>query len=162
MKGSPERLELSFAQNSAILLAVTLPAKAILTLACSALSLVAEDLVVTDFETPSYGDWLVAGETFGRGPLNGRIDTEHDITGFLEKWPLLCRDLKPRDGEISLRLLIDRMSVEAFSHFGEITASLILDPRLAPWTQQIVGCKVHQLTICELKSTWGKPGKNGQ
>ncbi|MGJ8698158.1 MAG: hypothetical protein ACSHYF_17695 [Verrucomicrobiaceae bacterium] len=86
-----------------------------------------------------------------------RYDLEKGLLQCLQpgnKWATLCRHLAPRDGKISLRLLIDRMSVEAFAHQGEITGALVLDPRLAPNTQNIVGAQIHHLTIRELKSSW--------
>ncbi len=77
-----------------------------------------------------------------------------------KEWKIFCGPLHPRDGQIQLRLLLDRMSIEAFAFQGEITGAAIYDPRSAPKKQGISAkgadnaTKVNSLSVRELKSTW--------
>ena len=40
------------------------------------------DLVVADFETATYGDWMVAGPAFGGGPANGTLPHQMPVDGY--------------------------------------------------------------------------------
>src|SRR5258708_218704 len=45
----------------------------------------AEDIPIADFEGPTYGDWIVEGTAFGRGPAQGALPGQMPVTGFLGK-----------------------------------------------------------------------------
>lgn len=67
-------------------------------------------------------------------------------------------NLAPRDGVISLRLLVDRLSVEAYAFGGETFAAHYTDPKQGANEQSIHAgageAKIRKLTIRELKSAW--------
>jgi len=67
-------------------------------------------------------------------------------------------NLEPRDGQIKLRLLIDRLSVESFAFGGERFFAAYYSPEQKPTPQTIhaVGgdAQVSRLEIRQLKSTW--------
>lgn len=42
----------------------------------------AADLVVADFENPTYGDWITTGEAFGPGPARGTLPGQMQVSGF--------------------------------------------------------------------------------
>jgi len=41
------------------------------------------DLLIADFEQPSYGAWKVEGEAFGPGPAHGTLPRQMEVSGFL-------------------------------------------------------------------------------
>ena len=41
-----------------------------------------DDLLVADFEGPSYGEWAVEGEAFGPGPAEGTLDHQMKVSGY--------------------------------------------------------------------------------
>jgi sucrose-6-phosphate hydrolase SacC (GH32 family) len=43
------------------------------------------DIVIADFEGPDYGDWVVTGEAFGKGPARGTLPDQMPVDGFLGK-----------------------------------------------------------------------------
>ena len=43
------------------------------------------DLVLADFEGADYGDWKVEGESFGKGPAQGTLAGQQQVTGFIGK-----------------------------------------------------------------------------
>lgn len=43
----------------------------------------AEDVLVADFESESYGQWKVLGKAFGESPAKGTLDGQHPVSGFL-------------------------------------------------------------------------------
>ncbi|MDB4142217.1 hypothetical protein N9085_01350 [Akkermansiaceae bacterium] len=53
-----------------------------LLLALSISTVAAEDLILADFEQETYGNWLIAGHAFGKGPTHGKVA---DIKNFLGK-----------------------------------------------------------------------------
>jgi len=57
----------------------------LLTLLPASSSLAAEssDVIVTDFETESFGDWKASGEAFGKGPATGPVTGQMAVDGFL-------------------------------------------------------------------------------
>ena len=67
-------------------------------------------------------------------------------------------DLSPRNGIVSLRLLIDRLSVETFAFAGESFSAHYYSPKTGSGKQAIraVGGKAHvkRLQLNELKSAW--------
>ncbi|MEZ6134637.1 MAG: glycoside hydrolase family 32 protein [Pirellulaceae bacterium] len=74
---------------------------------------------------------------------------------------LVCIDQLPtRDGRVSLRLLVDRLSVEAFVFDGEKFSAHYIHPQHGPNKLSIhsVGgeAHIHELTIRELNSAWQK------
>ena len=42
----------------------------------------ADDIVIADFEAPTYGDWTVTGEAFGPGPARGALPGQMAVSGF--------------------------------------------------------------------------------
>jgi hypothetical protein len=40
------------------------------------------DLLIADFEGPTYGDWKTTGEAFGPGPAPGTLSGQMTVTGF--------------------------------------------------------------------------------
>ncbi len=44
-----------------------------------------DDILVNDFETPTYGDWKASGEAFGPGPARGTLPNQMEVSGFLGK-----------------------------------------------------------------------------
>ncbi len=44
-----------------------------------------KDVVFADFEGPDYGDWVVTGEAFGKGPARGALPGQMPVTGFKGK-----------------------------------------------------------------------------
>ncbi|BCM94318.1 levanase [Abditibacteriota bacterium] len=44
-----------------------------------------DDIVVADFEGPTYGDWVVTGTAFGNGPTPGSLGGQMAVTGFMGK-----------------------------------------------------------------------------
>jgi fructan beta-fructosidase len=45
----------------------------------------ADDLLIADFESTTYGDWQVTGTAFGDGPVGGAINGQMSVTGFKGK-----------------------------------------------------------------------------
>jgi fructan beta-fructosidase len=43
----------------------------------------APDLLVADFEGPTYGDWKAEGEAFGPGPAQGTLPNQMAVSGYL-------------------------------------------------------------------------------
>jgi len=43
---------------------------------------VAADILVADFEGEDYGDWVITGEAFGRGPARGTLAGQMRVDGF--------------------------------------------------------------------------------
>lgn len=70
-----------------------------------------------------------------------------------------CLDhLPPRDGNVSLRLLVDRLTIEAYAFGGEQFSAHYIHPNHGPQTLSIRSeggdAQVHSLTIRELSSAW--------
>ena len=42
----------------------------------------AEDILVADFEGPTYGAWKTTGEAFGPGPAHGTLPNQMEVTGY--------------------------------------------------------------------------------
>jgi sucrose-6-phosphate hydrolase SacC (GH32 family) len=42
----------------------------------------ADDILVADFEGPTYGDWKTEGEAFGPGPAQGTLPNQMPVSGF--------------------------------------------------------------------------------
>ncbi|MHC4351713.1 MAG: GH116 family glycosyl-hydrolase, partial [Planctomycetota bacterium] len=42
-------------------------------------------VVLADFEGPDYGDWVAAGEAFGKAPARGTLAGQQNVSGFLGK-----------------------------------------------------------------------------
>lgn len=42
----------------------------------------ADDIVIADFEAPTYGAWVVTGEAFGPGPARGALPGQMGVSGF--------------------------------------------------------------------------------
>ncbi|WP_372725889.1 glycoside hydrolase family 32 protein [Novipirellula sp.] len=71
----------------------------------------------------------------------------------------VCIDkLVPREGKVSLRLLVDRLTVEAYAFGGATFAAHYIHPKHGPKKLSIhsVGgtAKIHDLSVRELKSAW--------
>ncbi len=41
-----------------------------------------ENLLIADFESDTYGDWIVTGEAFGKGPARGTLPGQMRVSGF--------------------------------------------------------------------------------
>ncbi|MGB7324893.1 MAG: glycoside hydrolase family 32 protein [Rubripirellula sp.] len=70
-----------------------------------------------------------------------------------------CIDkLVPQNGKVSLRLLLDRLTVEAFAFDGQKFGAHYIHPNTGPKTMSIhaVGgeAKIHELKVRELNSAW--------
>jgi fructan beta-fructosidase len=44
-----------------------------------------DDILIEDFEGPTYGKWKAQGEAFGKGPARGPLPGQMPVTGFLGK-----------------------------------------------------------------------------
>lgn len=42
----------------------------------------ADDIVVADFESQTYGAWKTAGTAFGDGPAHGKLDWQQEVDGY--------------------------------------------------------------------------------
>ncbi len=66
--------------------------------------------------------------------------------------------LDPRDGKVTLRILLDRLTVEAFAFGGESYSANYIDPAQGPTKLSIHAAggdaKLERLIIRELKSAW--------
>lgn len=66
--------------------------------------------------------------------------------------------LAPRDGKVAIRLLVDRLTLEAFTFGGETFSAHYIHPNRGPEKLSIHSeggtAQVHELTIHELKSAW--------
>jgi fructan beta-fructosidase len=66
--------------------------------------------------------------------------------------------LPPRDGKVSLRLLVDRLTLEAFAFEGATFAAHYIHPERGPkkFSIHAVGgaAQIHELTVRELHSAW--------
>lgn len=51
-------------------------------LLCAAAAPAADEVVIADFESDSYGDWLAKGEAFGSAPAAGTLPNQMDVSGF--------------------------------------------------------------------------------
>ena len=45
----------------------------------------ADDILIADFEGPTYGQWTVSGTAFGAGPAQGTLPGQMHVAGFLGK-----------------------------------------------------------------------------
>src|SRR5216110_2624876 len=43
----------------------------------------ADDIILTDFEGDTYGNWTASGEAFGTGPARGTLANQQKVDGFL-------------------------------------------------------------------------------
>jgi fructan beta-fructosidase len=41
-----------------------------------------EDILIADFESKTYGDWTVTGESFGEGPARGTLPGQMEVSGY--------------------------------------------------------------------------------
>lgn len=49
----------------------------------SSIARAADDIVIADFESESYGAWTVEGTSFGSGPARGTLPNQMSVSGFL-------------------------------------------------------------------------------
>ena len=65
------------------------------------------------------------------------------------------------DGKLTLRVLIDRSSVEAYANDGSVTLSNCFEPAPSKPAYRLsgAGAKVEQLTVSPLKSAWREASK---
>src|SRR5437667_89713 len=40
------------------------------------------DILIADFESPTYGEWVATGEAFGPGPAQGALQGQMAVSGF--------------------------------------------------------------------------------
>jgi sucrose-6-phosphate hydrolase SacC (GH32 family) len=52
-------------------------------LLAATLTRAADDLVIADFESPGYGDWVATGDAFGSGPARGALPGQMAVDGYL-------------------------------------------------------------------------------
>lgn len=82
-------------------------------------------------------------------------DAVEQTIRFLDR----CAPLRPVDGRIRLRLLIDRTSLEIFGNDGELSMSSCFLPEAADENLAFYAkdgaVKIVSLTVCELRSVWG-------
>ncbi len=58
----------------------------ILLSACASKDIIIEDFDFTgDFSQSPYGAWTVKGDAFGNGPVEGAVDNQNEVTGYLGK-----------------------------------------------------------------------------
>lgn len=48
----------------------------------SAMARAADDIVIADFEAPTYGDWVATGTAFGSGPAQGVLPNQMPVSGY--------------------------------------------------------------------------------
>ena len=51
-------------------------------LAACSLASAADDIVIADFESDTYGDWKTTGDAFGTGPAHGAFPNQHPVAGY--------------------------------------------------------------------------------
>jgi len=51
-------------------------------LLAACLSLCAQDILINDFESPTYGTWTTTGTAFGSGPAAGTLPGQNPVTGY--------------------------------------------------------------------------------
>lgn len=125
-----------------------------------------DDLDLVDLEiTFSFGD--AEQIVFELPRLSMRYDVQEqallfsgiDNQGAVRETTCLDK-LSPQDGKVSLRLLVDRLSVEAYAFGGATFAAHYLHPLNGPESMSIHAtggdAEVHQLTIRELESAWSE------
>lgn len=80
-----------------------------------------------------------------------------DKEGLPREWTTLDK-LEPRDGVVSLRLLVDRLSVEAYAFGGEWFSANYTNPKHGPKNVSIhaIGgeAQIRRLSVRELGSAW--------
>lgn len=50
---------------------------------CWSTAFAGEDIVVNDFEAPTFGDWVTEGDAFGSGPVHEPVEGQMPVTGVL-------------------------------------------------------------------------------
>lgn len=86
-------------------------------------------------------------------PQNQHVETRRAAND----WRPLCGPLTPRDGLIDIRLLIDRMSIEAYAFDGLVTGSRYIDPRHFSAKVKVDAPETffaQKMTIRRLRSIW--------
>ena len=53
--------------------------------ACRNAAIAADDVVINNFEADTYGNWVVKGEAFEPGPVQGAVDGQMPVSGVLGK-----------------------------------------------------------------------------
>ncbi|QDV85066.1 glycoside hydrolase family 32 protein [Planctomycetes bacterium TBK1r] len=49
---------------------------------CSSHAVIADDLLIDDFESDSYGEWTITGDAFGAQPASGTLANQMPVSGF--------------------------------------------------------------------------------
>ncbi len=95
-----------------------------------------QDLLIADFEAPTYGDWQVEGTAFGPGPARGSLPNQMGVSGF--QGAGLVNSFYEGDKStgrlLSPVLKIDRKYVNFLvgggGHPGETCINLLLDGKV--------------------------------
>lgn len=89
--------------------------------------------VLADFEGETYGDWTVEGQAFGKGPAQGTLPGQQEVSGFLGKGlvnTFLGGDA-PHGRLLSPPFTIDRNYISFLigggSHAGKTCMNLLID-----------------------------------
>ena len=104
----------------------SIPIIAALTLATLRL-LGAEDILVADFEGPTYGTWTTTGEAFGPGPARGTLPGQMAVSGF--KGQGLANSFHKGDdsrGTLTSSMIFGAMKTICCSHEAPTTATVSL------------------------------------
>lgn len=84
--------------------------------------------------------------------------TSMDKQGKLQSDYWTLDQLPHRDGKVALRLLVDRLTLEAFAFEGSTFAAHYIHPDRGPMTMSIhaIGgtAQIHALTVRQLHSGW--------
>lgn len=96
----------------------------------------ADDILIADFESETYGDWKATGEAFGTGPARGTLPGQMPVTGFLGKG--LVNSFNKGDGTtgtlISPKFKIQRKFLNFLigggGHAGKTCMNLLLDGKV--------------------------------
>ncbi len=96
----------------------------------------ANDIVIANFESASYGDWRVEGKAFGTGPAKGTLGGQMQVTGFEGKGlvnTFLGGDRptgKLTSPEFTIERNYIRFLIGGGGHPGQTCMNLLIDGRI--------------------------------
>lgn len=107
-----------------------------LTLFAAGVVAASDDLLVTDFESETYGEWQATGEAFGPGPAEGTLPGQMAVSGYQGKW--LVNSFYKGDGTTGtltsppLKIQRDYITflIGGGAHAGKTCMNLLLDGNL--------------------------------
>ncbi len=142
-------------------------ATAVLLVSLATRAFAAEDLLIADFEAPTYGNWTVTGDAFGSGPAQGTLPGQMTVGGATivydtRKQELIVNGHRApaplREGRQRLTLYADRTGLEVFASDGLTYVPKPFQPRPADLGIAVASkdapVKFTSLRVYPLKSIW--------